>query len=174
MYFWSFHFSWKDSGGWGAQHKKSCGAYHRSITYDGRYYHHAAVMVSKISCKGWTWRRYQGLGHSWKEAKYIIIYIYYKLLHIVQMTTYIFTWCIFYRFRIYIKTRCPLFSRFLRRGVELFPNQNKQGDLNSNWKRGKVSNMCQMTLSDGQILRTLVARVLRPIIRNGQKAKGEN
>ena len=63
-------------GGWWAQQKKSCGADCQSTTYNGGNYHHAAVMVStlslKISCK--RWRRYQGLGHSWKEVKFMHIW----------------------------------------------------------------------------------------------------
>ena len=40
-------------------------------------------------------------------------------------------------FSIYNKTHCPLFFLYLRRCVELFPYQNKQGDLNSNRKDAK-------------------------------------
>ena len=82
MYFWSFHFSWKNSAGWGAQQKKSCRSDHRSTTNDGGYYHHAVMvstLLSKISRKAWTWRRYQGLGHPWKEVKCM------HNLHILQI-----------------------------------------------------------------------------------------
>ena len=75
--------------GWGAQQKKSCGADRQFITYDGENYHHAAVMVStlssKISCKGW--RRYQGLGHPWKEGKCMHI-LYMDLLTYIAYNTY--------------------------------------------------------------------------------------
>ena len=117
-----------------------------------------STLSSKISCKGWTGRRYQGLGHSgpypWKEVECM------HNLHILQIIAYCtyhdghihLLWCdndlhIMHSFYAkHIKTHCHFSwdgSFFLTKTIRETHRKKKMQSI-----------MCQMKLSDGQILRT--------------------